>query len=69
MPQMQLTLFTQLPGVAGQAEAGEGVDRIQTGGSIQARVGVALVDICSSAKHRPTFNPATFICQYALNMV
>lgn len=57
MPQMQLTLFTQLSGVAGQAEAGEGVDSIQTGGSIQARVGVALVDICSGTKHRLTFIP------------
>lgn len=53
----QLTLFTQLSGVAGQAEAGEGVDSIQTGGSIQARVGVALVDICSGTKHRLTFIP------------
>lgn len=57
MPQMQLTLFAQFSGVAGQAEAGEGVDSIQTGGSIQARVGVALVDICSGTKHRLTFIP------------
>lgn len=57
MPQMQLTLCTPLSSVAGQAEAGEGVDSIQTGGSIQARVRVALVDICSGAKHRLTFIP------------
>lgn len=43
---MQLTLFTELAGVAGQADAAEGVDRVQTGGSIQARVRLALVHIC-----------------------
>lgn len=44
---LQLTLFTELSSVAGQADAGEGVDSIQTGGSIQARVGLALVDVCN----------------------
>lgn len=44
--QMQLTLFAELSGVAGQAETGEGVDSIQTGGSIQTRVRLALINIC-----------------------
>lgn len=43
---VQLTLFTEPSSVAGQADAGEGVDSIQTGGSIQAWIGLALVDIC-----------------------
>lgn len=43
---MRLTLFTELSSVTGQADAGEGVDPIQTGGSIQAWIGLALVDIC-----------------------
>lgn len=42
----QLTLFTELSGVAGQAEAGEGADSIQTGGSVQTRVRLALINIC-----------------------
>lgn len=44
--QVQLTLFAELSRVAGEAETGEGVDSIQTGGSVQTRVRLALVDIC-----------------------
>lgn len=46
MPEMQLTLFTELSCIAGQAETGVGVDSIQTGGSIQTRVRLALINIC-----------------------
>lgn len=41
-----LTLLAELSCIAGQAEAGEGVDSVHTGGSVQTRVGLALVDIC-----------------------
>lgn len=58
---LQLTLFTELSSVAGQADAGEGVDSIQTGGSIQARVGLALVDVCNKAQQR--LYSAALICQ------
>lgn len=42
-------LLTEFPGITGQAEAGEGADPVQTGGSIQTRVGLALIDICFTA--------------------
>lgn len=39
-------LFAELSCIAGQAETGEEVDSIQTGGSIQTRVRLALINIC-----------------------
>lgn len=39
-------MFAELSCVAGQAETGEEVDSIQTGGSIQTRVRLALINIC-----------------------
>lgn len=42
-----LTLLTESPDVAGQAQAGEGVEAINARGSVPARVGLALVNICS----------------------
>lgn len=38
-------LLAKFPCIAGQAEAGVGVDTIQTGGSIQTRAGLALINI------------------------
>lgn len=38
-------LLTESPNVAGQAQAGEGVEAINARGSVPARVGLALVDI------------------------
>lgn len=49
---VQLTLFTEVSSVAGQADTGERVDSIQTGGSIQAWIGLALVDICRDDRVR-----------------
>ena len=40
-----LTMFTELSRVAGQAEAGEGVQAVHTGGSVQTGVGLALINI------------------------
>lgn len=54
---VQLTLFAELSGVAGQADAGEGVDSIQTGGSIQAWIGLALVDVCRGPTTQTDFIP------------
>lgn len=51
-------MFTQLPGVAGQAEAAEGGDSVQTGGSVQTRVGLALVDVCRP-QHQAVIPSAT----------
>lgn len=42
-----LTLLTESPNVAGQAQAGEGVEAVDARGSVPARVGLALIDICS----------------------
>lgn len=40
------TLLTQLSGVAGQADAGEGPGSIQAGGAVQTRVGLAFIQLC-----------------------
>lgn len=38
-------LFTESPNVAGQAQAGEGVEAVYARGSVPTRVGLALIDI------------------------
>lgn len=43
-----LTLFTESSNVAGQAQAGEGVEAVYARGSVPTRVGLALIDICST---------------------
>lgn len=40
------TLLTQLSGVAGQTDAGEGPGSIQAGGAVQTRVGLAFIHLC-----------------------
>lgn len=44
---MPLTLLTESSNVAGQAQAGEGVEAINARGSVPARVGLALINVCS----------------------